>query len=106
MLSRVDRAVAAEEGRPSRRGRGSSCTTAPCCWRRIAGLDYAAVVAVLARWEDRIHRVVRDRGKDRAYVESIMAAQVTDLERIRRADRLVLNTTDRGTLAAALRGTL
>ena len=34
-----------------------------------------------------------------AYVESIMAAQVSDLERIRRADRLVLNTTGREQLA-------
>ena len=40
----------------------------------------------------------RDRGRDRAYVESVMAAQVSDLERIRRAHRLVLNTADRGTL--------
>ena len=54
---------------------------------------------MLARREDRIDRVVRDRGRDRTYVESIMAAQVTDLERIRRADRLILNTGDREVLA-------
>ncbi|WP_262426440.1 dephospho-CoA kinase [Brachybacterium sp. Z12] len=62
--------------------------------------DYRAVVVVLARREDRIARVMRDRGKDRAYVESVMAAQVSDLERIRRADRLVLNTSDRQALTA------
>jgi dephospho-CoA kinase len=56
--------------------------------------EYEAVVAVLARRGDRIERVVRDRGKDRAYVESVMAAQVTDLDRIGRADRLILNTGD------------
>src|SRR5699024_9836621 len=60
--------------------------------------EYHAVIAVLARREDRIDRVVRDRGRDRAYVESVMAAQVSDLERIRRAHRLVLNTADRGPL--------
>ena len=59
-----------------------------------AGDRYAAVVAVIARREDRIDRVVRDRGRDRGYAESVMAAQVSDLERIRRADRLVLNTGD------------
>ncbi|GAA1307406.1 MAG: dephospho-CoA kinase [Brachybacterium tyrofermentans] len=106
VLSRVDRAVAAEEREAAAAGEALVVHDSPLLLEKDRGLDYAAVVAVLARWEDRIHRVVRDRGKDRAYVESIMAAQVTDLERIRRADRLVLNTTDRGTLAQRARHAL
>ncbi|WP_394214654.1 dephospho-CoA kinase [Brachybacterium vulturis] len=99
VLSRVDIAVAAEEAEAARAGERVVVHDSPLLLEKHHEADYRGVVAVLARREDRIDRVVRDRGKDRAYVESIMAAQVTDLERIRRADRLVLNTADRETLA-------
>lgn len=99
VLTRVDRAVAAEEREAAAAGEALVVHDSPLLLEKHRDAEYAAVVAVLARREDRIRRVVRDRAKDRAYVESIMAAQVTDLERIRRADRLVLNTTDREALA-------
>mgnify|MGYP001492334028 CR=1 FL=1 len=97
VLTRVDAAVAREEARAGER---VIVHDSPLLLEKGQEDRYGAVVAVLARREDRIDRVVRDRGKDRSYVESIMAAQVTDLERIRRADRLVLNTADLPILAA------
>lgn len=100
VLSRVDRAVTAEEAEAAAAGEALVVHDSPLLLEKSAEGGYAAVAVVLARREDRIARVVRDRGKDRAYVESIMAAQVTDLERIRRADRLILNTAGREELAA------
>ncbi|SRR5690606_6833036 len=100
VLTRVDQAVAAEEAQAAAAGERLVVHDSPLLLEKAAEDDYAAVVVVLARREDRIARVIRDRGKDRAYVESIMAAQVTDLERIRRADRLILNTAGREELAA------
>lgn len=99
VLGRVDAAVAQEEERAREDGHRVVVHDSPLLLEKGHEGDYAAVVAVLARREDRIDRVVRDRGRDREYVESIMAVQVTDLERIRRADLLVLNTADRDTLA-------
>jgi dephospho-CoA kinase len=99
VLRRVARAVAAEEREAAAAGERLVIHDSPLLLEQRRERDYRAVVVVLARREDRIGRVVRDRGKDRAYVESIMAAQVTDLERIRRADRLVLNTAGRDVLA-------
>lgn len=99
VLSRVDRAVAEEERAAAAAGETLVVHDSPLLLEKDRDGDYDAVVAVLARREDRIQRVVRDRGRDRAYVESIMAAQITDQERIRRAGRLVLNTADRETLA-------
>ena len=106
VLTRVDTAVAREEAEAARAGERVIVHDSPLLLEKGHEDRYGAVVAVLARREDRIDRVVRDRAKDRAYVESIMAAQVTDLERIRRADRLVLNTADRRTLAARARRAL
>lgn len=100
VLTRVDIEVAREEGEAARAGERVVIHDNPLLFEKGREEDYRAVIAVLGRREDRIDRVVRDRAKDRAYVESIMAAQATDLERIRRADRLVLNTADRETLAA------
>ena len=96
VLGRVDEAVAAEERQAREAGEPVVVHDSPLLLEKHhdAGDRYAAVVAVLARREDRIDRVVRDRGRDRGYAESVMAAQVSDLERIRRADRLVLNTGD------------
>lgn len=99
VLGRVDRAVAAQEQEAAAAGERLVIHDSPLLLEKHQEAGYRAVVAVLARREDRIARVVRDRGKDRAYVVSIMAAQVTDLERIRRADRLVLNTSDREALS-------
>lgn len=106
VLSRVDLAVAAEEADAARAGERVIIHDSPLLLEKQHDRDYRAVIAVLARREDRIARVVRDRGKGRDYVESIMAAQVSDLERIRRADRLVLNTADRRTLAERARHAL
>src|SRR5699024_8322624 len=92
VLVRVDEAVAGEEAEAVRAGERVIVHDSPLLLEKQQEEQYHAVIAVLARREDRIDRVARDRGKDRDYVESIMAAQVTDLERIRRADRLVLNT--------------
>ena len=100
VLGRVDRAVSAEEAEAVAAGERVIVHDSPLLLEQRREDDYDAVIAVLARREDRIDRVVRDRGKERAYVESIMAAQVGDLERIRRADRLVLNTAGREELAA------
>ena len=100
VLSRVDRAVAEEEAEAAASRERVIVHDSPLLLEKHSEPDYDAVVAVLARREDRIERVVRDRGRDRGYVESVMAAQVTDLERIRRADRLVLNTADRPALLA------
>lgn len=60
---------------------------------------YAAVIAVLARREDRLAWLVDSRDRTRAHFESVLANQVTDLERIRRADALILNTGDEAVLA-------
>lgn len=106
VLTRVDAAVAEEERAAAQAGERLVVHDSPLLLEKGREGDYRAVVAVLARREDRIARVIRDRGKDRGYVESIMAAQVTDVERIRRADRLVLNTADRETLADRARGAL
>lgn len=95
VLGRVDAAVAREEQEAADAGERLIIHDSPLLLEKQKTAGYRTVVAVLARREDRIARVVRDRGKDRAYVESIMAAQVTDLERIRSADHLVLNTGDR-----------
>ncbi|APX31704.1 dephospho-CoA kinase [Brachybacterium sp. P6-10-X1] len=99
VLGRVDRAVAAEELRAADAGEPFVIHDSPLLLEKHQDAGYRSVIAVLARREDRIDRVMTDRGKDRAYVVSIMAAQVTDLERIRRADRLVLNTAGRDVLA-------
>ncbi|MGO3208212.1 dephospho-CoA kinase [Brachybacterium sp. AOP42-C2-15] len=99
VLSRVDEAVAREEQEAARAGERLVIHDSPLLLEMHHDADYRSVVVVLARREDRISRVMRDRGKDRAYVEAIMTAQVTDLERIRRADRLVLNTAERETLS-------
>ncbi|GAA1486062.1 dephospho-CoA kinase [Brachybacterium fresconis] len=99
VLGRVDRAVGAEERQAADAGELFVIHDSPLLLEKHQEAGYRAVVAVLARREDRIERVMRDRGKDRAYVVSIMAAQVTDLDRIRRADRLVLNTSGRDVLA-------
>lgn len=108
VLGRVDDAVAAEEAEARAAGEELVVHDSPLLLEKGHDRDgrYAGVAVVLARRDDRIDRVVRDRGRDRAYVESVMAAQVSDLERIRRADRLILNTADRETLAARSRRAL
>lgn len=106
VLSRVDEAVAREEAEAAAAGESLVVHDSPLLLEKGKEGDYRAVVALLARREDRIARVMRDRGKDREYVESIMTAQVTDRERILRADRLVLNTGTREQLAARARHTL
>ncbi|MGY5764463.1 dephospho-CoA kinase [Brachybacterium sp. DNPG3] len=106
VLARVDLAVAAEERAACDAGEELVIHDSPLLLEKRRDADYDAIVAVLARREDRIARVIASRDRDRAYVESVMAAQTSDLERIRRADRLVLNTGDRETLARRARHAL
>lgn len=99
VLGRVDAAVSVEEREAVAAGERLVVHDSPLLLEKAQEHRYGAVVGVLARREDRIDRVVRDRGRTREYVESILAVQVTDLERIRRCDLLILNTADRGALA-------
>lgn len=91
VLGRVDEAVRAEEQAAREAGTQIVVHDNPLLLERQREDEYDAVVGVIARHRDRIDRVVRNRGRDRAYVESVMAAQVTDLERIHRCDLLILN---------------
>lgn len=52
---------------------------------------YAVIVAVLADESERMRRVMENRGKSADYVTSIMAAQVSDAERRRRAHLILVN---------------
>lgn len=106
VLSRVERAVAREEARARAEEERLVIHDNPLLLEKRGEADYDRVIAVLARRGDRIARVMADRGRDRAYVESVMAAQVRDLERIRRADRLVLNNAGREELEARARRAL
>ncbi|WP_460477275.1 dephospho-CoA kinase [Brachybacterium huguangmaarense] len=99
VLGRVDAAVAEEEAAARAAGEALVVHDSPLLLEKHQEGRYDVVVGVLARREDRIARIVRDRGRPAAYAESVMAAQVGDLERIRRCDLLVLNTGDRDVLA-------
>ena len=92
VLGRVDEAVRAAEAAALAAGERIIVHDNPLLLEKHRERDYDLVVAVLARREDRIARVEQNRGRDRTYTESVMAAQVTDLERIRRADLLLHNT--------------
>lgn len=98
VLHRVDETVRRLEAEAIADGVDLVVHDNPLLFERGRDDDYAAVIAVLAPREQRIARIARDRGRDRAYAESVMAAQVSDLDRIHRADRLVLNNTDRAGL--------
>ena len=98
MLGRVDQAVREEEEAARAAGEAVVVHDNPLLLEKHREGEYDAVIGVIARHRDRIDRVVRDRGRDRAYVESVMAAQVTDLERIHRCDLLILNNADLGEL--------
>lgn len=91
VLGRVDAAVRAEEEAARAAGAVLVVHDNPLLLEKHREGEYDAVVGVIARHRDRIDRVVRDRGRDRGYVESVMAAQVTDLERIHRCHLLILN---------------
>ena len=91
VLSRVDDAVREQEKAAFEAGQRVVVHDNPLLLEKHREGDYDAVVGVIARHRDRIDRVVRDRGRDRHYVESVMAAQVTDLDRIHRCDLLILN---------------
>ena len=106
VLSRVDRAVAQEEAEARAAGEDLVVHDNPLLLEKRSEEDYDAIIAILARREDRIARVVLDRDRERSYVVSVMAAQVTDLDRIRRADRLVLNNAGRDELAERARHAL
>ncbi|MCT1997269.1 dephospho-CoA kinase [Brachybacterium muris] len=98
VLGRVDQAVREEEEAAGAAGEPVVVHDNPLLLEKHREGEYDAVIGVIARHRDRIDRVVRDRGRDRAYVESVMAAQVTDLERIHRCDLLILNNADLGEL--------
>lgn len=91
VLTRVEAAVAAEEEAAIRHGQTLIVHDSPLLLERGQDDAYHRVVAVLAPRADRVERVLRTRGRDAEYTESVMAAQVTDQERMRRADRLVMN---------------
>lgn len=63
----------------------------PLLFEKGTAEKYRAVVAVLVPREDRIQRVMATRGKTRDYVESVMRAQVHDVERCEKADLLIHN---------------
>ena len=98
VLGRVDQAVREEEEAARAAGEPVVVHDNPLLLEKHREGEYDAVIGVIARHRDRIDRVVRDRGRDRAYVESVMAAQVTDLERTHRCDLLILNNADLGEL--------
>lgn len=92
VLTRVDRAVGEEEAQARAAGESLLVHDSPLLLEK--GHDdgrYAQVIAVLAPRAQRVERVTASRGRSRDYTESVMAAQVSDLERIRRADRLLMN---------------
>lgn len=91
VLHRVDETVRRLEEEARRAGADVVVHDNPLLFERGRDEEYGVIVAVLAPREQRIARIARDRGRDRGYAESVMAAQVSDLERIRRADRLVVN---------------
>ncbi|MCL6423389.1 dephospho-CoA kinase [Brachybacterium sp. JHP9] len=101
VLGRVEEAVRREEEQMVCEGADLLVHDSPLLLEKAQDRTgrYAEVVVVLARREDRIERIARNRGRDRAYAESVMSAQVTDLERIRRASRILLNTGDQELLA-------
>lgn len=103
VLHRVDEAVRRLEDEARRCGVDTVVHDNPLLFERDRDRDYGAIVAVLAPREERIARIVRDRGRDRRYAESVMAAQVSDLERMHRADHLVLNNASREVLTERAR---
>lgn len=98
VLGRVDAGVRELESALRAEGADLVVHDSPLLLEKHRDGDFAVVVGVIARREDRIDRVVRSRGRTRDHVESVMAAQVSDLERYRRCDRLILNTGDRAEL--------
>lgn len=101
VLSRVDRAVADEEEAAVAAGERMVVHDSPLLLEK--GHDdgrYRWVIAVIAPREQRLRRIEEGRGRPRSYTEAVMDAQVSDLERIRRADRLIMNGQGR----EALRG--
>lgn len=98
VLGRVDAEVRELESAVRAEGAELVVHDSPLLLEKRRDGDFAVVVGVIARREDRIDRVVRSRGRTRDHVESVMAAQVSDLERYRRCDRLILNTGDRAEL--------
>lgn len=98
VLTRVDVEVERAETEAARHGAQVVVHDSPLLLEKRREGDMDVVVSVLARRTDRIARIAQDRGRDRDYAESVMAAQVSDLERIRRSDLLILNTGDTTTL--------
>lgn len=98
VLGRVDAEVRELESAVRAEGAELVVHDSPLLLEKRRDGDFAVVVGVIARREDRIDRVVSSRGRTRDHVESVMAAQVSDLERYRRCDRLILNTGDRAEL--------
>lgn len=99
VLGRVDVAVARAEQEAARAGKSLVVHDNPLLLEKHREDDYDRVVAVLAAREERIRRIVTDRGRDRDYALGVMAAQVTDRERALRADHLLWNNGGRDELA-------
>ncbi|MCS6710590.1 dephospho-CoA kinase [Brachybacterium sp. EF45031] len=106
VLRRVDEAVRQEEQRLRESGVEWWAHDSPLLLEKHQDDRYDVIVVVTAPREERIRRIMEDRGKDREYAESVMAAQVDDAERERRADVLLRNDGDRATLEARAREVL
>lgn len=98
VLGRVDQAVARAEAEALAAGSALIVHDSPLLLEKHRESEYDLVVAVLAPIQERIRRIVTTRDRDRDYAVSVMAAQVGDLERIRRADLLVMNSADEESL--------
>ncbi|MGQ4532912.1 dephospho-CoA kinase [Dermabacteraceae bacterium P13138] len=70
----------------------------PLLFEKNLDSRFDSVVSVLAPYDARMERLVASRGKPRSFFEEVIAAQVGDLERIRRSDLLLLNNGDREAL--------
>ncbi len=106
VLTRVDAAVVVAEDAARAEGCSIVVHDNPLLLEKGRDDDYDAVVGVLAPRRARIARVVRDRDRTVEYVTGVLAAQATDLERIRRCDRLILNNAGRDALRCRARHAL
>lgn len=92
VLARVDEGVQKAEERASAAGEEVIVHDSPLLLDHRREGEYDAVISVIAPVEQRIERVMRSRGRDRAYVESIIAAQINDDERRERSDVVIDNS--------------
>ncbi len=100
VLTRVDEQVKATERAASATGERLIVHDSPLLLDHHRESDYDAVISVLAPREERIRRVMSTRGKNRDYVEAVMAAQISDEERRERSTIIIENDATPEELAA------